>query len=138
MRAPGDGAELSELDGRLAVVTYNHGEDAYRKRVARVPILKRSDDNSLLYWMVFALLLLFIASYAYSQWDIRAVQKREIVLANNLKTMAASSSKEDIANLLEAELQGIDREEFWAGFFHHLSLAFLVSLLTILAVEIHT
>jgi hypothetical protein len=75
-------------------------------------------------------------SYQSAQWDELKVHRRELEIVAQLKASQASS--EDLATRLQVELQALDRQEYRAGIWHHLSLAFLISFITILAVEFHT
>src|SRR5438270_3592360 len=94
------------------------------------------EDNKFLILMLVLVFLLAVVSYLSAQWDQLKVHRRELEIVSQLK--ASHDSTEDLATRLQVELQALDRQEYRAGIWHHLSLAFLISFITILAVEFHT
>ena len=94
------------------------------------------EENKILLIMLFVVFLLAVISYTVAEWNEMEVHTRELRLIPELRTSTASN--EDLAVRLQTELESINRRNFWAQLSHHLSLAFLISFITIVAVEFHT
>ncbi len=94
------------------------------------------EDNKFLLVMLIVVFLLAVISYLGGRWDASSVHKKELLLVSELKD--SMESAETLATRLQVELQDLDRQEYGVEFLHHLSLAFIISFITILAVEFHT
>jgi hypothetical protein len=94
------------------------------------------DDNKFLIAMLVIVFLLAVISYLGAHWDSANIHGKEVALAMELKQ--SNGSAEDLATRLEVELQALNQREYAVELLHHLSLAFIISFITILAVEFHT
>ncbi len=96
-------------------------------------------DNRVLLLMLFVVLLLGIIFYmAGTRTDLR-IHARELALVAEIKSAGVQQRDIDAAGVrLQLELEAINQQSYRAGMLHHLSLAFFISFITIIAVEFHT
>jgi len=94
------------------------------------------DENKFLLLMLVVVLLLAIIAYLGSRWDDAKLRGRESAFITGLKQ--STESAEEQAVRLEVELRDANREQYGVELLRHLSLAFTISFITILAVEFHT
>jgi len=84
-------------------------------------------------YLLFLIALLAVVTYLLGEWDAMSVHRRELALVPLLKH--SQETDEELAARLQVELETLDRQTYRSGAFHHLSLALLISIITILAVE---
>jgi hypothetical protein len=94
------------------------------------------EDNKFLLLMLIVVFLLAVVSYLGARWDAATVHSKELSFVTELKQ--SNRSTEELATSLQVELEALNQREYGVEFLHHLSLAFIISFITILAVEFHT
>jgi hypothetical protein len=94
------------------------------------------DENKFLLSMLVVVLLLAIIAYLGSRWDDAKLRERESRFISGLKQ--STDTPEELATRLEIELRDANTAQYGIELLRHLSLAFTISFITILAVEFHT
>jgi hypothetical protein len=94
------------------------------------------EENKFLMWMLVVVFLLAVVSYLGAAREANSVRDDEKAFLTDLRQSRRSEA--DLVASLQAELQALDQREYGIEFLHHLSLAFIISFITILAVEFHT